>query len=281
MQSGIVAVLAAILISVAACSSEGNEETRPEVSCIEIPGGENFDGTAENETVLEEADIELNLVQTGCNVRGDLIVHPPLFGSGPLSGSVVGDRLVFVVPEETSDFPSDLIFEGDVTDTSISGSYEVPSVAQSGRWVVFSVQQLDSARSALFWIAATTLARVPDDAAFETARNRLFEVLFAEWNSKLEQIESHGVDAYEDFPYCINAISITMELADLRQSASAVEAGPFSNRLAEIMSGLDVVVSEARLFSNSGFSHQESLRLCNEFEDEARAARGWAPSQVN
>ena len=273
-------VLAVAVCVITACAAQGGQQTS-DGDCAEIAGSGNFEGTVENETVQSDAPVHITLSQSGCVVEGRIIVDPPLAGSGPFNGTVSDRQVEFVVAAATNDVALDLAFEGEMSDLAISGRYVVRGTNESGRWVVFDTGRIDEVRAELFWIAATTLGGISDETPFEVAKFRLFDVLFAEWDSAAGEMKQYGVDPFEDWPYCISAVTVAMELGDMIQSSSAAEAGPFSNAAAEVLSGMDVEVMTAREFSNRGFTHEESLRLCREFEDDARASRGWPPSQVN
>jgi len=139
-------------------------------------------------------------------------------------------------------------------------------------------EAVQEAAAELFWIAADT-AGIPRTASFEDAKRMLQDVLFLDLDSKLRKIEQFGVDPFATWPYCINAISGLMAEASLGLSQSPAEAGVEAHTLITILEMLNDDVMAAREIGRGGWSPTESKQLCDQFEDEARAKRGWPPVQ--
>jgi hypothetical protein len=125
----------------------------------------------------------------------------------------------------------------------------------------------------LFW-GTVVFVGLSRDLAFEDAQFRLSERLFGAYSAFVDQLSKAGVDAYSDWPYCIEAISVAMNIVDLRAAADPLEASPFANSAAE---GLAIMQESAR--EPSAQPPADSKQLCDQFEDEARDARGWPPRQ--
>jgi hypothetical protein len=83
-----------------------------------------------NVTYDNESDGELTgitLDQDG-NVSGNMTVNPPLYGTGPLEGSLDGRRITFVAAYSAE-------YTGEIDgDGAIVGTYTYPMAMQEGRW---------------------------------------------------------------------------------------------------------------------------------------------------
>lgn len=135
----------------------------------------------------------------------------------------------------------------------------------------------DTALAELFWIAADA-AGINRSLGFERAKSRLADVLFSEYDHRLNQIEGYGVDPFTSWPYCINATTGAMAIASVNLSKSPEEAAPEVDLAIEVIQSLDSDVLAARVEGRGGWSLVESKRKCDQFEAEARAKRGWPPS---
>ena len=132
---------------------------------------------------------------------------------------------------------------------------------------------LDDTVAEVFWIAALAFADVPRDTPFELARDLTYAALFQEYDAQLEQIESYGVDPFEDWPYCSAVVAVIFSLGDLNQAESAVEAGPPVNSAAELIYSLSIWAITASQEGKREWQKQESLDLCVEFENKIRDER--------
>ncbi|MDA1129603.1 MAG: protein kinase, partial [Chloroflexi bacterium] len=103
--------------------------------CDTIEFDEVLTGEIFNETFSTRSAIEANLIQSGCELSGELsILSTTLRGSGPLRGTIDGNVVRFVIAGESNDAGRDLEFSGLIEQDLISGSYSVPSTRESGAW---------------------------------------------------------------------------------------------------------------------------------------------------
>jgi len=118
--------------------SRVNELTEVEpVICGTLQSNEVLTGEIYNETHSTGSEIDLTLIQTGCLLSGELeILSSALIGSGPLRGTIDENVVSFVIPGETNDSGTDLIFSGVIGSESISGDYSVSNTLELGRWTV-------------------------------------------------------------------------------------------------------------------------------------------------
>ena len=71
-----------------------------------------------------------------------------------------------------------------------------------------------------------------------------------------------------------------MDLVDLSRAESAGEAAYFASEVASIVFETpQLELYAAREFGSRNFSRVESLRLCKEFLQNERVARGWPTSE--
>ncbi|HEX7157556.1 MAG TPA: tetratricopeptide repeat protein, partial [Edaphobacter sp.] len=78
-------------------------------------------GTTRNVTFHKESKAAIYLEQSGHQLRGCLLVYPPLGGSGPLTGGV--DSSAILLQEKTANYT--ITFSGDVANGRIVGNYVV------------------------------------------------------------------------------------------------------------------------------------------------------------
>ena len=89
--------------------------------------GGDYSGSVFNETARVAAEIEAEIVQRGCLLNGQFVVHAPLLGSGRLVGQVSGDEVTLLVSSVIDGAPVELEFDGTVGDLGrLQGRYLVP-----------------------------------------------------------------------------------------------------------------------------------------------------------
>lgn len=80
-----------------------------------------YSGITHNITYNKESRAAIFLEQNGSQLRGCLLVYPPLGGSGPLTGNIQSSTIL--LEEKARDFI--IIFKGEVTEGRIAGNYVV------------------------------------------------------------------------------------------------------------------------------------------------------------
>ncbi len=105
-------------------------------SCVKLDQGMDYAGELVNRSgpAPVASSAVAHIVQTDCAVVGGLILDPPLVGTGAFVGQVAGDQISFTVFAETNDAGIDLVFDGTVTEESISGSYTAGE--EGGTWEI-------------------------------------------------------------------------------------------------------------------------------------------------
>lgn len=104
-----------------------SEEPATSKPTVSVSG--TYSGTVHNQTVNLSSTFKAVIHQTKAGLLlGCMEVKPPLYGSGPLRGSIVGSHVNFVV--------TDITFEGEASKAGITGSYVVTRQAgnQSGNF---------------------------------------------------------------------------------------------------------------------------------------------------
>ncbi len=93
-----------------------------------------YSGTVQNTTANETSDITLTLVQSQGQLTGNLVIAPPLVGSGPVVGTITkSGTLTFTVKNDT--YGSVIDFTGtQQSDGSLSGTYTVEVTNEQGLW---------------------------------------------------------------------------------------------------------------------------------------------------
>ena len=89
-----------------------------------------YTGIVHNKTGGITSSIEATFDQSECQISGELIIYPPLVGSGPFKGILDGQTIVYTVAGNTNDAGVDLVFTGTVSEsvlgTTLEGTYTVP-----------------------------------------------------------------------------------------------------------------------------------------------------------
>ncbi len=78
--------------------------------------------------------MEVRFIQSGCTLTGFVTMGTPESGSGPLQGTLVENQIKLIIPGLTNDIGVDIIGDGAVIESSISGSYRIPLLGQHGVW---------------------------------------------------------------------------------------------------------------------------------------------------
>ena len=108
--------------------------TQPPPSYPNIAG--TYNGQIQNRTYSTwvTASLSITFTQNGGNLGGYCSVGSPLYGSGPLSGTIsTGGKVYFTVYDNADGF--DLYFSGSISNGYLQGSYTV-SNGQWGVWIV-------------------------------------------------------------------------------------------------------------------------------------------------
>ena len=129
-------VLFVSLIAAAAlgCSFGKNND------CISIPDT-NYRGNINNTTMGIGASTNVSLKQSECQLTGIMLIDRPLIGSGPISGSIIQDKVYFKIDKRDSDAGVDIVFTGTVSEGGMKGTYHIPERSQSGGWDLVSEAQ--------------------------------------------------------------------------------------------------------------------------------------------
>lgn len=92
-----------------------------------------YSGVVTNLTAGDSGNFRITVNERGVILRGCMAVRKPLYGSGPLNGTVTGDHIVFQVDSKLMS----IVFTGQDGGTRISGTYVVRPVRgplQHGRF---------------------------------------------------------------------------------------------------------------------------------------------------
>ncbi len=105
-------------------------------SCVKLDQGMDYAGELVKRSgpTPVASNAVAHIVQTDCAVVGGLILDPPLAGTGAFVGQIAGDQIRFTLFAETNDAGIDLVFEGEIREKSIAGSYAVG--AEGGTWEI-------------------------------------------------------------------------------------------------------------------------------------------------
>ncbi len=118
-------------------------QPNPQSSSLSSVAG-SYTGSVHNETAALSADFAIKVYDSGGNLSGFMSVRPPLYGSGPLEGSVNGSSVTFAV---TSPIGT-ITFLGTRSENKITGTYTVEHTAGlkgSGTFVLRSGPSVDTA----------------------------------------------------------------------------------------------------------------------------------------
>lgn len=120
----------------------------------------------------------------------------------------------------------------------------------------------------VFWIAVDA-AGIDRDVGFDDAKSLLEDALFSDYDGYLAELERLGLEPFDAWPYCINAISGAYAIASLGVSQSPLEAAPHANAAIEAIEGLrNDVLAAQDLRVEAGSPSAESKLKCQEFEQE-------------
>jgi DnaJ-like protein len=97
-------------------------------------------GTVTNLTFSKSAEIEMSGLQNGEEIEGCLLVHRPLYGSGPFVGTKHGVNFDFTVTSSMFE----LKFEGIKSASGLSGTYVVMSAGSAVENGTFEVHKFDN-----------------------------------------------------------------------------------------------------------------------------------------
>jgi hypothetical protein len=100
-----------------------------------------FGGTVKNETVGVSADFGISVKDDGGSLSGCMVVKPPLFGSGPLSGTINGSDVNFIVLSSIGG----ISFKGQRDNSALHGTYTVRHLTGSPDEIgTFALQKFGS-----------------------------------------------------------------------------------------------------------------------------------------
>lgn len=233
-----------------------------------------YGGSAENLNHNMISDITLTLHQRECEIKGVFSIAPPLIGSGPVHGNIVGETVYFEVSGLTNDAGVTIAFTGEVREGGIVGTYQVPAREEAGLWQVEVRRDLEEAMEGLYWIAVDA-AQISRDFTFHEANRRLVEVLESEYFRYADSLENLGINPLSDWPYCINGISVLVDLKVARDARSPAEAAPSINRAIDGFQGmeLDVDIAGEVLLDENSSVDRDSIK-CDDFSEEVFLYRG-------
>jgi hypothetical protein len=105
-----------------------------------------FGGTVKNETAGQSADVGIDVKDNDGALSGCMVVKPPLYGSGPLSGSVNGSDVTFTVLSSIGG----ISFTGQREGGTLHGTYTVRHLSGSSSEIgTFVLQKSESAVAGL------------------------------------------------------------------------------------------------------------------------------------
>jgi cytoskeletal protein CcmA (bactofilin family) len=95
-----------------------------------------YQGTAHNITVNQSSSLVFtSIVEDQQKISGEVYWGYPLFGDGPFTGTLGGNGSVTLTSIPVDRSSSQIIFSGSLhPDSSLSGTYTVPSSGQMGTW---------------------------------------------------------------------------------------------------------------------------------------------------
>jgi TonB family protein len=99
-----------------------------------------FHGVVRNQSLGRSAAFKIEVQDSKGILSGSMVVDPPLFGSGPLNGSVTGSSTTFVVRSSLGI----LTFRGILGDNKVNGTYKVEHTEGSQENGTFSLNRVSS-----------------------------------------------------------------------------------------------------------------------------------------
>jgi hypothetical protein len=133
-----------LLLLVSGCAQSATTQTPPATPASTpttqvsptTPGGTptTYNGSVHNTTANLTAIMGLSYTKAGSQIQGTFTVDPPLYGSGPITGTISATTIQFMVSPTSGSVT--LAFTGTFqSDGSISGTYTT-SVGEQGTWQV-------------------------------------------------------------------------------------------------------------------------------------------------
>ncbi len=134
---------------------------------------------------------------------------------------------------------------------------------------------LPELQEAYFWAIAEAFD-IPPSLGFELTLDIMAEFLFVEWDSRLQQIESEGIDVWTTLPYCMSAHGGMIDYFRLRSAASPADAVAPLNLFIDLIESMDINITAAR----EGVVGRSPAKECEAMEQESDLVmRNWSSSR--